>query len=133
YLGVDLPQQRLEPIYDDAVPGNECRPGMYVNAMEMRVLVYVFLLVPIGNAVRIELCRIELEKSIEQKVALRLRNQSDVSANSISQCHNVIPFEVRARLLSLGSPLDPRSSATIWPCTRQHALLSQPQRYCRAH
>ena len=64
-LLMDLPQEFLQSIGQNAMPGNKCWACMDVHAMEVRILVDVFLLVPVRYAVRVELGRIELEESVE--------------------------------------------------------------------
>jgi hypothetical protein len=90
-LGIDFPQQFFQPVHDDAVPGDEARPAMHVHAGEMRVLVDVLLLVPIGHAIREELRGIELDDRLDEAISLRRIDQRYVSADAVTERHGCLP------------------------------------------
>jgi hypothetical protein len=82
--GIDVPQQLLEPVYNDAVPGDERWAGVNVDTGKVRILVDLFLFVPVRNAIRESLRSVELDNRIDEAISLCVRHEGDVSANSIS-------------------------------------------------
>ena len=57
---MDLADQLFHAVDQHAVPRDESRAGVYVDAVKMRIFVDVLLLVPVGDTVRIKLGGIEL-------------------------------------------------------------------------
>src|SRR5450631_3304841 len=84
----------------------------------MRVLVDVFLFVPVRHSIWKKLCGIEFNDRCNEAISFQLRNQSNISADAITSSHKVV-----LSCPGASPTVEPRVSLTVSDCP--HCLVTK--------
>jgi hypothetical protein len=74
----------LEAVDQFAMPRQKTRTAVDIAAREVRVLVNIFLLVPVSDALRINLSGVQLQERVKEACTLLPRDGLYVSPNPVA-------------------------------------------------